>query len=301
MEPTLHKVAPSELPALRDWLFQYLPDSRKMYFTVLSIISGKWQGTTFCTLGWPHILAAGEGVASPEESNCFLYLTDPRTTHVYSPEPSDAEALLLCPGFLDWTQPVFFQAQTKKLRETIKKVSTSKGGNLIVFANVMVEATAEEMPPSPVPQGFELRPLDPDRHADYVLGTWPMRRRHTYSYIRELLKRLPSIGLFDKSTGQCAGYELIYEYGAVGMLFVMEEFRGRGFGKVITTNLAQNFFQDGHTVAAWVIKSNKPSMSMHLDSGFREGAGFDFLVHHIGPQADYFKKHGYVLRSWEQP
>ena len=84
------------------------------------------------------------------------------------------------------------------------------------------------------------------------------------------------------------------------MLFVLEEFRGRGFGKVITTQLSQNFFRDGHSVAAWVIKSNGPSMRMHTDSGCKEKEGFDFLIHHIEEQAKYFKRFGYQLTSWIQ-
>ncbi|KAK3733585.1 hypothetical protein RRG08_056944 [Elysia crispata] len=271
-----------------------------LYFTVLWTIKGKWRGTSFYSLGWPNILAVGEGLITPEESDCSAYHTDPRTTHVYSPDPSHAEALLTYPGFLDWTKPIFFQAETNKLRETIRKVSTAKGGNLIVFANMMVEAEAEDMPASPVPEGFELRALDPGQHSDFVVGTWPMRRQHSFVYVRELLKSFPTVGLFNKATGQCVGYELMYEYGAVGMLFVMEEFRGRGFGKVITTQLAQNYFREGHSVAAWVIKSNAPSMRMHFDSGFKEKTPFDFIVHHVGSQADYFKKHGYAITSWSQ-
>ncbi|GFO17436.1 glycine n-acyltransferase-like protein 3 [Plakobranchus ocellatus] len=129
---------------------------------------------------------------------CALYHRDPRTTSVYSPNPDHAETLLLYPGFLDWKQPILFQAMTKKLRPVLQKLSTQMGGNQMIYPNVMVEATEEDLPERPVPEGFELRPLDPDKHTDVVLTNWPHGRRHTDLFIRELLRRFPSIGLFNK-------------------------------------------------------------------------------------------------------
>ncbi|GFN87291.1 hypothetical protein PoB_001379700 [Plakobranchus ocellatus] len=69
MKPALHEVTQSELPALQDWLGQFLPDSLKMYMTVRETLQGRWRGTTFYTLGWPNILAAGEGVPDSQQSD----------------------------------------------------------------------------------------------------------------------------------------------------------------------------------------------------------------------------------------
>ena len=39
----------------------------QLYSVVDETIRGRWQGTSFLTLGWPDILAVGEGPTSPEE------------------------------------------------------------------------------------------------------------------------------------------------------------------------------------------------------------------------------------------
>ncbi|GFN86212.1 glycine n-acyltransferase [Plakobranchus ocellatus] len=294
MTPTLHRVTTDELPALKDWLEKYLPESRKIFFTVLETIRGRWQGTVFYTLGWPDILAVGEGLIGLEDSPCALYFRDPRTTSIYSPSLDHAETLLLYPGFLDWKQPIIFQAVTRKLRPVLQKLSTQMGGNQTIYPNIMVEATEDDMPERPVPEGFELRPLDPDKHTDVVLTNWPHGRRHTDLFIKELLRRFPSIGLFNKEDGECVGAEIRYESGSLGMLFVKEKFRGKGFGKLISSTLSQSFFREGDSSVGWVIESNESSVRMHTGCGYKIIKDkFDYFIHHMETQKAYYKRFGY--------
>ncbi|KAK3772392.1 hypothetical protein RRG08_031416 [Elysia crispata] len=288
---TLHTVKEDELPALKDWLEQFLPCSFKLYHTVRGTLQGRWAGTTFCTLGWPDILAAGEGEANPA-SACYRYHSEPRVTSVFSPDPHHLEELLLWPGFLDWSQPIIFQAVSSDLAPVIQKVAKSKGGDCTTFANVIHEASGEDLPPRPVPKGFELRDLDPDLHTDYVMSTWPHSRTNSDSYIRELLRKFPSVGLFDKD-GEIIGLEIGNEYGAIGMLHVREAYRGRGLGKIITSQLAQKYFCDDHSVIALVIKNNLPSRRMHTSCGFKEVGSVDWIIYHDGDETKLMEKMSY--------
>ncbi|GFR63547.1 hypothetical protein ElyMa_003607900 [Elysia marginata] len=146
MEPsTLHRVTASELPTLKRWLEKYLPHSFKLHNTVTETLLGRWNGSTFCTLGWPNILAAGEGELNP---NCqsYLYHAHPRSTSVFSPNREHLETFLLLPGYLDWTQPMFFQGISTTLRSTIESVARAKGGHCTIKPNIILEAKKEDLP-----------------------------------------------------------------------------------------------------------------------------------------------------------
>ncbi|GFR60326.1 glycine N-acyltransferase [Elysia marginata] len=280
MEPILHTVQESELPVLKEWLEKFLPHSFTLYYTVREAITGRWPGTVFGTLGWPGILAVGEMEVS-QDCPGYWYYSDPRITSVYSPSPDHLETLLTWPGFLDWSKPIIFQGLSKTSTPIIEKVARAKGGNHKVLNHVLHQASPSDLPPRPVPDGFYLHDLDPDLHTDYIMSTWIHSRTHSDTYIRELIKRFPSVGLFDKDD-QCVGLEIGTEYGTVGMLHVREEYRGRGLGKVITSQLAQKFFCVGLPVMAIVSKDNESSQPMHTSCGFKEICDVDWVLFYHG-------------------
>ena len=74
------------------------------------------------------------------------------------------------------------------------------------------------------------------------------------------------------------------------MLHVREECRGRGLGKVITSQLAQKYFCDGLPVIACVIKVNESSRRMHTSCGFREVGSVDWIVYHKGDLEELERK-----------
>ncbi|RUS72251.1 hypothetical protein EGW08_019992 [Elysia chlorotica] len=252
MEETLHVVKECELPALKDWLEKFLPDSFR----------------------------------------CYLYYSEPRTTSVFSPEPPNLEKLLLWPGFLDWSQPIIFQGVSSRLTHSISKMAASQGGNCRIYHYVLYKATQSEIPLRPIPEGFRIDALDPDLHTDYILSTWSHVRKNTDVYVREALRRLPSVGLFDKD-GQCIGVEAGTDYGSIGMLHVQEAFRGRGLGKVITSQLAHKYFCDGLPVIALAGKDNESSLRMHTSCGFKEVGFADWLFYNVGDEREFDEKVGY--------
>ncbi|CAG5129187.1 unnamed protein product, partial [Candidula unifasciata] len=192
MQP-LHKVTTEELPVLLEWVAQYFPGTCKIHGTINEILSGRWQGPDFYTLGWPDILAVGEGPVDASKSQCANFFNDTRHTSVYSPNPVHAEELLRRSEFLDWTKPILFHATDYDMVKIAEKVSNSTGTkyNQLILTELMA-AYPGDIQPRPVPEGFELRQLDPDRDAEYVASTGPLQRKHTVPYLREVLKIFPS-------------------------------------------------------------------------------------------------------------
>ncbi|KAK3802330.1 hypothetical protein RRG08_018431 [Elysia crispata] len=283
MEATLHRVTGDELPALRDWLKHHLPETFRLYNTTEEIIRGRWQGTSFLTLGWPDIQAVGEGPVSPDDIDCAAYFMEPRVTCVFSPSPDQLTRLLTAPDIYDWTRPILFFVFSTRLSPTIREVSEARGGNPDRAQRQACRLVARpgDVPLLPVPEELEARALDPDLHSDLVYSNWDHSRKHCDLYIRQLLGRFPSVGLFDKS-GRCVAHELGKHYGTIGFLHVHEEFRGRGLGKVVLSLLAHKYLSQGLTVTTLVFADHKHSLAMHTSMGFHIEGDLHLYTHYIG-------------------
>ncbi|GFN87290.1 glycine n-acyltransferase [Plakobranchus ocellatus] len=90
--------------------------------------------------------------------------------------------------------------------------------------------------------------------------------------------------------------EIGNDYGAMGMLYVQEEYRGHGLGKVITSQLAQKYINDGLPAYAFMFKANEISIRMHAKCGFTEIADFDFILYHPKDSAKFAAGIGFLHR-----
>ncbi|BFZ09975.1 hypothetical protein BsWGS_13014 [Bradybaena similaris] len=278
MEP-LHKVTTEELPILLEWTAKHLPGAFKIHCTINEELNGRWQGPDYYTLGWPEILAVGEGPVDGSKSKCADFFNDTRHTCVYAPNPEHVEELLRRPEFLDWTKPILFHCNDYDSAMVAENISNSTGTtfNNKITVNLLV-AYPGDILPRPIPDEFELRQLDPDRDAEFVTSTWPFRRNHTVTYLREALKSFPSLGIFDRN-GDCAALEIMTEFGTAALLYTKEDYRGRGLGSCVVSHLAQKFFQENKPIVATVLPHNKPAMDMHTKLGFKVIGKMCWFVH----------------------
>ena len=101
-----------------------------------------------------------------------------------------------------------------------------------------------------------------------VDSTWKFSEEGSEVFIRELLKRHPSVVLTTNS-GQHVGHMMGQGFGAIGMLYVQQEFRRKGYAKVIVSQLAQKYFDEGEDAYVVIEKDNSASMNLHLSVGFK--------------------------------
>ncbi|CAG5122943.1 unnamed protein product [Candidula unifasciata] len=276
MEP-LHIVTKEELPVLYEWLQKHLPNTYKMYGTVYLQLEGRWPGTRFYTLGWPEIRAVGEGTVDESESKCPQFFNHVRHLNVYGPDLADVEELVRRPEFVDWTKPVLTHANCYQSADVLEKLSKDTGTpfNKRTRTQLMI-AYPGDIKPCPVPEGFEVRPIDPQLHTSYMTSTWPHRRQHTDSYIRAVIESCHSVGIFDRD-GNLAAFELENEYGFSALLHVKDEYRGLGLAKCVVSLLAQKLFKENRPIPAAVIASNKPAVALHEQMGFKTISYLDWF------------------------
>ncbi|BFZ24827.1 hypothetical protein BsWGS_27866 [Bradybaena similaris] len=278
MEP-LHEVTKQELPILYEWLQKHLPNAYKLYGSVQHELKGRWPGARYFTLGWPEIRAVGDGPVDESLSKCPKFFNHVRHLNVYGPDLADVEELVRRPEFVDWSKPVLTHANCYQSADVLEKISKETGTpyNKRTRTQLMI-AYPEDIKPCPVPEGFEVRPIDPHRQAEYITSTWPHRRKFTESYISAMLESFHSVGIFDRD-GNLAAFELENEYEFSALLHVKDEYRGLGLAKCVVSLLAQKFFQENRPILAAVIASNKPALALHEQLGFKTISYLDWFVH----------------------
>jgi ribosomal protein S18 acetylase RimI-like enzyme len=131
-----------------------------------------------------------------------------------------------------------------------------------------------------VPEGLKLVPLG-DSDVDHVNSVWKYAGPTTKLFLQHALHYHPSIAMVTDD-GRRVGHILGQGEGIMGTLHVEPEFRRRGYGKILTTHLAQRYFDMGKEVFAYVDKDNDMSLTLHLSAGFKVVPGVEVTwIQHV--------------------
>ena len=90
---------------------------------------------------------------------------------------------------------------------------------------------------------MKIQPVSED-YIDIVHSTWKFSGEHTQMFIRHLVEQHPSI-VMTTDSGQHVGHLVGQSYGAMGMLYIQQEFRRKGYAQVIISQLAQRYREMG--------------------------------------------------------
>ncbi|XP_071099456.1 glycine N-acyltransferase-like protein 3 [Haliotis cracherodii] len=135
---------------------------------------------------------------------------------------------------------------------------------------VYLKVTQDTLKLRSVPEGCTLSSLGADQAA-LADSVWDLRNGDvSEAYIKHLITSLPSTCLYNQE-GELLGYALTYHYGCLGVLHVLEEHRGKGYGKVVMSHLALKHLQKKKEVFVMIQRVNTQSIKMH------EGIGFEVI------------------------
>ncbi|RUS89972.1 hypothetical protein EGW08_002239 [Elysia chlorotica] len=221
---------------------------------------------------------------------CGDYLNSPRTTAVFSPDPDHLKKLLLWPGFFDWEKTIDFQVVSPEVTHVFQEIAKMKGGMLRLSDYTLFEMGKEE--PPTFPEGFWVGPLDPDLHTDFVEGRWKYSRKNSNVYIRELLKKFPSAGVFNKHD-ELVGCTLGNEYGTLAMGHIDEEYRRFGLCAHMVSSVARAYFRDGLPSHALTLPDNTPVKRCCVRSGLKELRLVHWMIYYKGDEQASIKELGF--------
>ena len=115
-----------------------------------------------------------------------------------------------------------------------------------------IQALWPTFAPPPANPAVEIWPLD--------LGDLPVVEQH-YDLIEnptELAERITSGGMYGACVeDRLAGFIGVHTEGAMGMLTVLEEYRGRGIGSALLTYLVRQELRRGHVPYSQIFRENR--------------------------------------------
>ncbi|XP_013383715.1 glycine N-acyltransferase isoform X2 [Lingula anatina] len=192
---------------------------------------------------WPNFEVV---VASPEDS---AKQVEDHVSSVYfiyhKPGSEDAATKFLHKGgVIDWKFPPYFRAAPSSLYGPLTGLAQQHGYKVELIARTYIYVLEkEDLVILPPPEGMRLGHLTME-HIDAMENEWkfnsylPKQSKFLSVAIQDYL----SAALFT-STGQCVAYVCTYCYGPVGALYVLPECRGKGHGKCVLSQLAQEHFE----------------------------------------------------------
>ncbi|KPP71216.1 glycine N-acyltransferase-like protein 3-like, partial [Scleropages formosus] len=111
-------------------------------------------------------------------------------------------------------------------------------------------------------------PLTAD-HAELVNSNWKYgRNAMSYNSVKNYITNFPSWCVLDKS-GKPVSWILMYQHGAMGLLYTVPEHRRKGYAKLLISIMAKHLLEQGYPVYCFVDEGNEASYRLFTSMGFR--------------------------------
>ncbi|XP_046345617.2 glycine N-acyltransferase-like protein 3 [Haliotis rufescens] len=192
------------------------------------------------------------------------------TVNLYATDNDALMSLLHNPDVMNWSQGkrFTFAAVDSTIRAAVLEVMHHYKVPFKINTDcVHLAVTQNTLKLRSVPEGYTLSSLQPEQ-APLINSLWKFSSGDaSEAYIKHLINKLPSACLYDEE-GVLLGYALTYTYGYLGMLHVLEEHRGKGYGKVIMSQLALKHLKKKKEVYVIIECDNAPSLRLHGNMGF---------------------------------
>ncbi|XP_068183602.1 glycine N-acyltransferase [Antennarius striatus] len=127
--------------------------------------------------------------------------------------------------------------------------------------------------PSIDSSGISLSSLD-ESHVALVNQKWKFSEDNkTAEIIRNMITRFPSLCILD-AEGKPVSWILVYMTCAIGMLYTVPEYRGKGYAKVLITAIAKWLHAEGYPVYCFIEEENENSYKLFKKMGFVDDPSF---------------------------
>ncbi|XP_046555931.1 glycine N-acyltransferase-like protein [Haliotis rubra] len=241
------------------------PGTLKIVGEIDATLENHTGGYDFIVDRWPEFTAV-VSQAKPEamgysESSVNLYATDKNAL----------KSFLHSPDIFNWAQKkerfVFAAVHTRLVPVVTEVMDHFQIPCKVNIDVVYMTVTQRSLKLRPVPEGFTLTSVQTDQ-APLINSLWKFSSGEaSEAHIRLLISKRPSTCLYNEA-GVLLGYALTYLYGCQGMLHVIKEHRGKGYGKVIMSQLALKNLQVKTEVSVIIESDNEPSLRLHENMGF---------------------------------
>lgn len=276
---------------------------------VLKPVNASLLGETLCTLGrdWPHSIhiyffisnfvdwqpfvkrvkfnyyapdgdpVDGAYLAIAEFKLSVTYVM----VHIDETSRSNLETILRNTRLIDWSKPLIFEGVHDRVLPTLKKILLEKKVKIVSEDKVL----QVWLPPAEA-KNVTFEPRGPDvrimrlqgRHVNTINDHWKHRFPQSDSIIGYYLDMNIGLGMFVNKTDTIVSWAVEQHYGGIGMLYTLEEYRGRGYATAVLKAMIISLEAKNIDPFACIEHSNVESLRLFKKLKFREACNVTWLL-----------------------
>uniref|UniRef100_A0A672JJ16 Glycine N-acyltransferase-like protein n=1 Tax=Salarias fasciatus TaxID=181472 RepID=A0A672JJ16_SALFA len=230
-----------ELQVAEGVLLQHLPKSYKMYGFLYGINRNKPTTLEVVVDTWPDFKVI---ICRPDPKFAVEFI---KTVTCFSTDEQALRKVLTEENAIDWS--TYLVIGGEKLESIVSP--------LLLYSEL--ESRISSLKPS---------------HVSLVNQTWKFGgNQQSYNFIRHLISNFPSCCIMDEH-GQPVSWILVYDYGAMGILYTLPEHRGKGYAKVLISTMAKKLLAESHPVYCFIEEENSLSYKLFKNLGFIEDPSY---------------------------
>ncbi|KAK7473347.1 hypothetical protein BaRGS_00035395 [Batillaria attramentaria] len=234
-----------EVVELKKELRHDLPGSAKMFYILSNFLQGLMAGFEVIVDHWPSWQCI---ILRPESPDAVpSYFRHYNICHTRSVKAF--RFFIQRPCVIDWNKPVCFTGVPYDALPTLQEQSRKHGGRLSSVENRFMYAWTKSEPPEelPVPEGYTLTRLTA-KDAPALCERWKHYRPDPALdlYMQVITEQFDSSAIVTKE-GQLVAYIGMQFNGAMAMLHVDPNYRGRGLGQIVLVDLTRKLLAKGNT------------------------------------------------------
>lgn len=176
---------------------------------------------------------------------------------------------------IDWSAYFLIGGFDISLAPMLKEIAASRGVNVRGFTLVHLMTLSD---PRDLPElhGYSSNRISSlnDSHVDIVNKTWKFGGNEKgYRNIQNLITHFPCCCILDESN-QPISWLLMYDYCALGILYTLPEYRGRGYAKTLIISMSKRLHDQGYPVYCFIEEENEGSLRLFKGLGFKEDPSY---------------------------
>lgn len=262
-----------ELQVAEGVLLQHLPKSYKVYGFLYGLNRNKPNTLEVVVDTWPDFKVI---ICRPDPKN-KLALEFMKKVTCFSTDEQDLRKMLKEDNAIDWSTYFVVGGLDNSHTSLFKEVSCDRGINHRYYTLVRLlylpEASFLQAPATDSELESRISSLRLS-HVSLVNQTWKFGgNQQGYNNIRYLISNFPSCCIMDEH-GQPVSWILVYNYGALGILYTLPEHRGKGYAKVLISTMAKKLFAESHPVYCFIEEDNSLSYKLFTSLGFIEDPSY---------------------------
>ncbi|XP_021948945.1 uncharacterized protein LOC110846484 isoform X2 [Folsomia candida] len=184
---------------------------------------------------------------------------------------AEFKTALVTSGVIEWDEPFIFAATDASICNLIQDAvqeatgkDPSAGENLMFYASPQYHPLVTQFS---VGSTIEVKPLDVNDGAKFLVENWPFARTGSHAYVRKLIERNCSSGVYVDNRLVCGA--ALNGSGMITMLHTLPEFRHKGYATLCMNYFVQTLFKDNLIPCCTVETTNIASISLQRKIGLQ--------------------------------